>query len=298
VGHVDDLGREAAQRLCVLFADVDHVEGQRDRRHRDVLLDRAALPLLARVVGVEDVPELTDDPAARRGRQAEHVGEADVLVDLLALAHALLLGRRQPHELRVQQVDGQRPVLPAHATVVGEEARAPFAHRPGGVHVECVHREEMGVLLRLGVLLALPGEAAVLRAKDGSRLSDRPSPSGIGHRHVVEEMARAAIPALPAGATVGTHVDGAPVARGDDVLGRGRRDREEVVVDVDLLGAALVGIEVDFVTRGEQKDRGEARERASRGGTKSCGLLGPGVQAPYEYRRSGRAQGSTRGTTL
>src|SRR5690606_31258165 len=111
------------------LGDLDLVVGQRDRRDRDVLLERAALPGAPAGLGAADVPELADDPAGlARRRPAVDVGEADVLVDLLAAAHLLLLRRREPHELRVLLVDREREVLPGLAAVVGEDPRAPVAH--------------------------------------------------------------------------------------------------------------------------------------------------------------------------
>src|SRR5215470_7413568 len=98
---VDDALRELAEALAVLFGELELVRLQEDRIHADVAEDLAALPVLAAVVGEEDVSELTDQPAAGPARQAGHVLQAHVLVDLLAPPDLLLVLEREPHELRV-----------------------------------------------------------------------------------------------------------------------------------------------------------------------------------------------------
>ena len=164
----------------------------------------------------EDVAELADDPAVRAVRQTEDVGEADVLVDLLALAHLVLLRRRQPHELRMQLVDRERTVLPALAAIVGEDATAPLADGPRGVGVERLHAEEVRVLGDLVVRLPLPGQAAVLGPQHQALLADGPAALRIGHRDVVEQFAGTRLALLPGLAAVVADVDGTPVARRDD----------------------------------------------------------------------------------
>ena len=97
---VRDHLREFPELLDVGFGEGDLVEAEDDRIHADVAEDLAALPGRAAIVGVEDVTELADDPAARAGqRPAVDVVETDVLVDHLAAAHLVLIGERQPDEL-------------------------------------------------------------------------------------------------------------------------------------------------------------------------------------------------------
>ena len=197
------------------------------------------------------------------GRQETSV-RPDVLVDLLALAHPVLVGEREPDELRVRRVDRERMIGPGLAAVRGVDPRAPVADRPGALRRRARTTESRFTPSACFEFSCWrPGGAAVLGAQDQAELPDRPADLLVRHRDVVEQLLGARVRLLPALAAVVAHVDRAPVAHGDDVVRLGHRDREEIVVDVDL-AARLVGLEVILVAR-QRRQRQRPREQRREG---------------------------------
>ncbi len=122
----------------------------------------------------------------------------------------------------------------------------PLAHGPGGVGIDGVNAEEVDRFALLEVGLDVQGTSPVVGAQDRAELPDGPAVLRVGHRDRVEQLVGVGLALVPVLACVVRPVDRAVVAHRHHVVLVDDRDREEIVVDVDLpLGNA--GAEVELV---------------------------------------------------